>query len=352
MRAEFFLFHAFIVYKEKILFMNNFENYLNEMDLKTGNIMYHADILKEKRFSWQETEEMFIWNKKIYLIENNGSRMAEYNPVADITSYIELGLESFGWGNYAAVIPVGDAVYLVHAYLGVILKVNLYSKQVEGYAIDKTADVRKRNFLCACLDRELIWIVTSQNILYRFNILDKSIESFPLLLKDEHIADIVAEGDELWLLEDRGNVYRWDKRENKMERYLKNEELSPEALYGKLIVLNKKMWILPYIANDILIVDRERKFVTKYTDYPPEFCYYRTKPYTRYSKLKQNEEFCVVGMFSANHLLLIAKDSGEARWVKPQMPSVDSVIEFNKKTSQDIIVENVLTLENFIEMII
>lgn len=141
----------------------------------------------------------------------------------------------------------------------------------------------------------------------------------------ENLVDAIYIDENIYFLNWFGSIYKWDLKQKQIEiiETLKTEPDETKSV-SKIIYAGNKLIVFPSLGEDINILDvstYERKI---YQGYPSDFMY-QEKKWSKFYGYCEDDQYFYFAMRSANYVLKVDKQSGEFIWLKPNIPTSETI---------------------------
>ena len=170
---------------------------------------------------------------------------------------------------------------------------------------------------CGCLHKNFYCIFSVKGgYVFTIDLNTYRQQTFEINEMSDDIVHCVSYGESIFLLTDKGKIYRLDIVEMTMLK-IYDFELSMPA--HRIVVTEHKIIVLPYYqGHDICILDKDSMASYVYKDYPEDFCYQAWEGWSAYEGMTETANFYLYAMRTANYALLVNKISGEMQWIHPR----------------------------------
>ena len=358
-------FLSCIVRGNKLYFISEAELVLMRMDISSGEIEYidNPYIVNSTgnfRVRWKLADRMLSYNKNIYILECDGTRMIEYHVEKNTCRYFDINCSVYVCSNYAGFTIYKDKAYIFPSFLNELVVVDLISGEVEreekickdiSYIPDLKKAIPHKLFSCGCRIENSEWVFMEQNNeVIEYDLEKRYIQNHKIPKVIHGCVHAEWKDNIFYILDLEGKLYTWNVENHDVEDWLLDTG-RPYPNYREMVVTKKKIWILPEIGEDILLIEKETRKSEKYYKYPSDFRYAAPENYSKYYVHCEDKENYYFSMHSGNYLFCVEKESGKERWIKPYFTKIKKVIDYYKKNSM-FISEGVYTLSNYMKFII
>lgn len=289
-------------------------------------------------------DQITAYNGRIYALRNQGDALLIYDM--NINECIDIGIDcnKKPWGNFIDMFVYHSKLYIFERYKKSVLTLdcddNKIKTRVYGFA-------NKQEFICGSRILDRMWLFPKQgNIIGCYNLISHMYEEFSAGFEFCNVIDCTNFENEIYILDRNGCIYCWDADDRMLS--LCFSELSLE-LMGRIVVTNQNIILLPSVGSEIKIYDKQIKVLRTYDQYPVGFKYEANPEWSKYHGRCEDENNIYFAMRSANHLLIIEKESGELSWVIPQLPLSEDIANHLISYKEDPINEGEISLYTFME---
>lgn len=346
------LFSTCAYINKKIFAFTSFKRLPIVIDLKSKEI----DLLE----NIQEYDSTFMADfmindgDDIYVLELNGNRIMKYNVVNRKCKYFDISCGKREWDNFATFAKCGENIYIFPLYINEIIKVNFETGKIhrdKGLYLDLRNYVEQEQeikyFYCGCKVGKIMWLFQRQgNLVVAYNMENDTWKKYKLSVKINNCVHVVRHNGMMYILSGEGLVYCWNMTDDPVELIAdcSNEEANFNT-FIRIAVTDKKIFLLPSLGEDIVIIDLNIKQISKYEDYPIEFKYYRPEGWSRYYGYCEDDDNYYFAMRSMNFMLSINKRYGNEKWIKFKLPLHERFVKQYINCNRNMLGEAEVTLE-------
>lgn len=327
-------FNSCLKIDNKIWFIT-VEGYLMNLDCTTFQTKVIApNNLPELNFK-QVVDNMIFFENKIYFVEQDGSKLYEYDLITNICSYYFIpDTKYINWGCFSGIYLFNEIIYLFTRTANLIYCFDTVSKKFSGITTEKKALMMSsfRNgskvYLYGeeiiCFDMDNYFFATT----YSFN--------------GEHI---------YWMNQYQNTIFFLTKNQlgiwyqNDGSKKILHEEIGLADQYYLFLLTENKVFMLPNQSKKILIVDRKTCSFTY--DVAPEDLYYIEKGWAKYYGYTEEKRYIWCANRVSNYLLCIDKENETTKWLKITPPLLKEEIPYLKLINKSFFYEGELSLERF-----
>lgn len=295
---------------------------------------------------WSGIDKIWGYEDKLYLFEQNGDRMLEYSLRDQKSRCFLLNCGMHSCDNWAAFTVCNNVLFAFASYLNRIIKIELNSGELkkDSFPIDDIFKLEKKLetlnkgknkipcklFSCGCRVDDDIWLFMEQNTyVLKYNLFSGECKTYSLPEEIRGCNYAVWKENIFYILSNEGNVYLWNPLKAKKEILFDSENRN-YPYFSKLIVTDTNIWIMPYMGEDIYVVNLKDRGFCKYDRYPNDFSYLEDPNRSKYYEYTEDEENVYFAMHSANYVLCIERKSGKEKWIKPKEPELEEEIRYCK----------------------
>lgn len=332
--------------KGKLYYVSHSRHSIRKLDLEKNTVEYIDNPDGYIPGKWSGVDKIFGYKDRLYLFEQNGSKMLEYSLRDQKSRCFLLDCGMYSCDNWAAFTIYNHVLFAFASYLNKIVKIELGSGELkkESFPIDdifklqkKLENLNKRRnkvpcklFSCGCRVDDDMWLFIEQDtFVLKYNLSSGMCITFSLPEEIRGCNYAVRKGDAFYILSIEGNVYLWNPLNVKTEILFHSENRN-YPYFSKMIVTYTNIWIMPCMGDDIYVVNLKEQECCKYNRYPNDFSYCEDPNRSRYYEYTEDEQNIYFAMHSANYLLCIEKKSGKEKWIKPKEPELKEEIRFCK----------------------
>ena len=231
------------------------------------------------------------------------------------------------WGNFVACEVINQYIYIFFKWKKEIIRINVndYQKEIIRFLEDEEFNC----FTTACRVGHSIWLFESKSGFVREYDMEKNkFTSFIMPAEIEECVFACWKDNVFYLLTSSNYVYIWNPYTNFRKVLWKGERyINIEKYFRRTIIIQQKLYLLPCMGDDIVIVDIESGEEQVYKEYPLDFCYYN-KGWGKYTDYFEDNEYVYYPMRTSNYILSIHKKSGKIVWKQITMPKEEEKIRF------------------------
>lgn len=334
------LFPACVADKEGFLYyVTHSEHAIKRLDLKNYKVEYLDNPEGYIPKQWAGVDKILLDNDNLYLFEQNGQKLLEYSLLKKSSRCFDLKCNIFSCGSWAICTIHNHVIWAFPSYANKVIKIDLINGKVEertfadiDYSFNqkdelfiscgKEIEISYKLFSCGCKIDNEIWLFTERKPFFLKYDLSKDIyekSSLPVMIRSCVWA--LYRKYVLYILSAEGKLYCWDVFNNRAELLFDSGKRYP--YYNRFIVTDTNIWLIPFFGEDIYVIDLKTKRKSKYSRYPKDFCYRIEAERSKYFEYCEDKNNYYFAMHSANYLLIIEKDSGAGRWLKPIEPQLE-----------------------------
>lgn len=321
------LFSACALLEEGLFSFTNFKGIPMILDIKTGDVKLLEDL--ENYDPSFAVDCLLKCKNDIFALELNGRRMMKYNVIDKACTYFEINCGEHGWGNYILFINYGRVIYIFPKYREELIKFNIETEKIQRstnlYLKKKndqlgTPEEDRMRFSCGCQMGKIAWFFPlNGDLAVAYDMEFDKWQEYKLSAKLDSCISVAPYKSKLYILNSKGTVYSWDVKDKLLTNCVSIEGKIFE--FSKVVVTDKRNFLLPSLGKDIIYIDLDTGQKNKYISYPEEFCYCGLDGWSKYYGYCEDEKHYYFAMRSMNYLLIVNKQDGEIKWIKPKLPN-------------------------------
>ena len=216
------------------------------------------------------------------------------------------------WGNIATAFLYKNKLLCYMKKNGLVYEFNCDTRQLE----EKVYFDQDYSFNIGIRCGDDVYLVSTDNcIIVKHSLLSGE---WSKIVSSKHFIkpmDIKIIDRNLLVLESDGGVILLDKYGEEKKSFIIDAE---DGAVSKLCLVdnNEKAIILPCLGGDVYILDFQSGVVSKYADYPGDFCYMEGYSGAKYLGSTESEGYFYYASRAANYSLAINKKTGNIEWRK------------------------------------
>lgn len=328
-------FHSCIKIDHYIWFVS-VEGYLMNFD----TITYQSEIvvpnnLPELCFK-QIVDNMVSVNNQIYFVEQDGSKLYEYNQITnDCAYYLIPDSKYINYGCFSGIYLFDQIIYLFTRTIGVIHCFDTVSKKFTSIK-ENEKDTVMNSF-------------RMHNKVYLYN---EKVTCFDMENHSFSKEICFGEGDIFWmspyqnailfLTKERMGI--WNPNDQSKRSLYEEEGLAEKFLV--FLTTENKSFLLSNQSKDILILDL-RTGDSTYAILPKDL-YYIEKGWSKYWRYTEDERYIWCANRVSNYVLSIDKWNEEIRWIKLKKTNLKDEIPYLELLDKQFFWENEMILKQFL----
>lgn len=355
--------------KNGLYYVTHIDHSIKRLDVSSGKAEYIDNPEGYKPKEWKGVDKLFAQNDFLYLFEQGGKKLLQYNVLNGKSKCFELDYNMSACDNWAIITMYNDTMFAVPSFANRIIKFNSNS-DVEssmelcsniGYKFDSekyfgtegNITMPYKLYSCGCRIKRDIWLFTETNqCVIKYDLLKERLVQYLLPDQIRGCVHAVWNGELFYILDLYGRVYSWDYMNNKSEIIFDCKEPKPYPYFRKLVITSENIWIIPFAGKDIYIVSLEDGKETVFNSFPIDFHYSEDSCRSKYFDYAEDMEKYYFAMHSANYMLVIGKNNGEGYWLKPVEPEAEECLSYYIKNYDRSFNENEWKLETWIKVYI
>lgn len=323
-------FHTCIYKKGKLWFITDSEYFMN-IDTSTGKFSFVNEF---KSIIYQQvTDSMIADEDYIYWVEQDGKRLFEYNIRNDECEiYLMPEVPMIKWSCFAAVCIRNHKIYFFAKYTNKLIVFNTKNKEFrekdELYNHIQNLDQNNQMPLIECFSQdkdEMYLFLPGGNKIVKYNLDNENTEEIELTESLGKVQCAVWKHNIFYILNVDGEIRLFDRNFIKLKE-IKCDTISNNS-YGRIVLTDTKLFVLPALADKIQIVDLNHFKVETLDDYPDDFKY-ENKEWWKYIGYTENNQYIWIANRMSNYILRINKDTEQIEWWKVQAPSLEQESEY------------------------
>lgn len=330
------------------------EHAIKRMCLKDRKVEYIDNPDDYDPFIWTGVDSMAYESGKLYLLEQGGRWVMEYSVLEKRSRIFDINCGFYSCLNIASVSVFEGKLFLCPSFKDVMVIIDLETGNVEErpdlcggekYVFHREDIVYVYGgkkipspyglFSCGCRVETDMWIFLEREpIVIRYGLLTGAVKRYQLPEEMKGSIHAVWKEDIFYILTVEGNIYLWETGMEKAELLWSAEGEAPYPYFRKMAVTDKNIWLLPFLGEDIYIIDLKQKEKKKYDGYPKDFHYYTDldPEKSRYFDYCEDSENYYFAMHCTNYILVIEKVTGQGKWISPIEPDLYDKIKYYKNS--------------------
>ncbi len=282
----------------------------------------------------------------IYALELAGNRLLHYHIAERKCEYFDIECHRKSWGNFAAFAKYRNELYIFPTHSDEAVRLSFKLGKIEikrnvklinpGYKELFMLDKNKECFSCGCALDNIMWLFQKQgNLAVAYDMKYNTWKNYELAISIKDCVHTAAYRGKIYILSSEGKVYVLNPLNVGVEEITDCSNGGTDInMFSRLAVTDKKIYLLPFLGQDIFSVDLNTKKVKKYELYPEGYGYYLPEGWTKFYGYCEDEDHYYYAMRSMNFMLVINKRSGKERWIKFKVPRNrdynSSYLKYNK----------------------
>ncbi len=269
----------------------------------------------------------------IFALELNGKRIMKYNINEKRCQYFDINCNKKSWENYAGYATYEKYLYIFPRYQNKIIKINLESGKIQivpkiysdinfykEYKHPK-AEKELEYFSCGCQCQNIMWLFQRQgNIVGAYDLKYNIYQEYRIPITFNDCVHAMCYKDMLYILSSEGRIYCWNHMIRTIEEIVDcscSNIVNQSNIFSRIAITDESIFLLPSLENDIFYMDLKTKKLKKYVSYPVDFRYYEVEGWSKYYGFCEDNKYYYFAMRSTNYLLVINKNTGRVKWIKP-----------------------------------
>lgn len=343
-----YIFSTAVTMNGKTYFFSEKENMFMEIDMITWKLKYSSVFPKNELYYCSRAHALRTVHGKIFKLTLDGKYIEKFSLEDKQYRRIELDNYERKWGNFVAFEIEGNYLYVFPKRKQEIIKIDTitYKKEIICIPYLSSTNILEKkmiDFSMACRREGDVWLYETQS--QQIVVYDMQSNTFTFYVMPGEIKDCIAacwDGDLFYLLTSDNYIYMWNPYSG-FSRIIWKGRYYNARYFGKIIMIQQKLFLLPCMGENIVIVDSESGEDLIYTGYPEDFIYYDLR-WNKYSENFEDDEYIYFPMRVSNYMMTINKKNGDIMWHSILMPSIEERIEFY--------LENLLTFQDDLKVLV
>lgn len=309
---------------------------LIQIDLETYDTRFVNEDFTEKNNNI--VHSVFCVSDRLYYINRTGEMLVEAKTGKSFPLLQEKNEKVYVF------FAVQDAEYIYILYSNGMLfsKIDVNNERFEVANLDRDlhiagTDAASVDYVGLHNDKIFVF-QKSENQMLCYDL--KGCSSEVILLPDilGKCMHIAVEKDRIIVLNQESKIYSWNTRGGDIRLLYSFDAKEPVLRsYNRMHIFKDKVILLPgLMGNDILILDKDYHSREIYAEYPKGFAYNMGDSY-KYVRYAETESEILYPMRSANYILIISKETGDMRWIQPDIKSVQKMMAEYQRTCAPVI---------------
>ena len=326
-----------------------------ELDHNTGRMRQLNTVVMCEPDCWKDGGMDYLYfNNMVYIVENRRRKIARYDIKNDECSFFDISGQWYTSliSNYTLATIFADKIYIfprfdkeiiIFSLTDNCMKNSLYFP-FDGVSIP-SSDMLAEDPVSAAifsnakrLEENVFLTCDALKKIVVFNFRDRCIlyKDYPMGL--EQCVDFIIKDDILYFLSFYGDVYCYNMTRGEWNSLSVHGD---KLEFGRLLVTDSNICLLPCQGNDIVIYDIAGKEFYRYDEYPEDFVYALRYPgMAKFFGRCEDDEWYYMAMCAQNYMLKVSKHTGQLAWIKPQGISSKEKTRFYIKKGVSVINES------------
>ncbi len=325
-----YLFGGFAPFERKLLVFS-YGNFLLDFNLENGVVEFPQNISME--ICKMTTKVDWFIKADDYLLATSmwGNHAYLYEPQKGNWIELEISCHEKPWGNFMDVFSYNGFIYILPRHRDFFVKIDLAKRTVLHMAAPFLSQSDKERLITCRRENSIYFFEKYSCEILIYDLLTEHSEKKKLPDTVKDIVSIRFYKDKFYILSGDGCLQSFDERTNVLEKIVEPIEEGESNLFVDLAITDQNIWLLPQMGEDIYIFDYKDNVLRKYDKYPDNFAYADFKNYSKFARGHEYQDKTYFGMHSANHLLIIHKNTGTAQWIAPILPSEQETYKFRQR---------------------
>lgn len=272
-------------YQDKLWFFSGGFNGLFSIDIHDFHVSFEQKLpALDEKTQWAYSGCIHcIYEDKIFFFPYNCKYILNYNvedkniqaiPIDTMdgtNTYLTAGIEKYNEDVWVFPSALAQGVF----------KLNLNTQKLErsnelGKALEGVENIYNFGNIIR-LSNSIIVILSGWHSIIGIDLQSKN-RVFCKQFEEIDIWAIRYDGNDFWLLlYDSTDVYKWDQKEDKLEKYqlLQEDWINGKGVpYCNMIFMENRIILLPCSLQYIMCIDKEKKTISKAVEYPKAFRFF------------------------------------------------------------------------------
>lgn len=302
------------------------------------------DISNSEKYRGQFIDLVTSVDSKIYFLDRSGAYMCEYSTDTKLVRYIKIDCQWRGDGNFALMQHDAKNIFIFDRKYGVTIY-DTVTDRVEKIPYPIAVDEVVTG--CKYKDEYLLFQRTGDRAL-RFDVKKKKWCTVKMETPLIHVIHVVAEQNNIYILTEDGSIIEWDVSDRWNEINVAKNFYNADRAASRICLTKDNFVVLPSVADEILIIDKESLGMTIYKEYPQNFKY-SNNTWTRYLGYCENEQEYFFACRTSRYVLKISKRTTDFLWI---LSEINENLFFEYKQRFPVIQEKPRYLDLFINSVV
>lgn len=301
------------------------------------------DISNRERYRDQFIDLTTSIDSKIYSVERSGAYMCEYSIDTRQVRYINIGCQWRADGNFALMQHEANNIFIFERKHGVTIY-DTISDKVEKIPYPIAVDEVITG--CKYKDEYLLFPKDGDQV-FRYDVRKKKWCTNKMRTQLFRVVHAVSEQNNIYILTEDGTIIEWDMGDNWNVINVAKAFYNTDRAASRICLTKDNFVVLPSVADEILIIDKESLEMTIYKEYPQNFKY-SNNTWTRYLGYCENEREYLFACRTSSYVLKISKETTELTWIPSE---IDENLFFEYEQRFPVIQEKTRYLDFFIDRV-
>lgn len=328
-------FHSCLEVNNKIWFLS-VEGYLMNLDCTTFESKIVFPFNMQQWYFKQVINDMIALNNKIYFVEQEGSRIYEYDIQSNYCNFYSISnVMPVNGACFSGIHLYCDEIYLFSRLSDTVFCFHTINKTfrsiVGNLKIITTHSIRVENKVYLYGEKIVCFDMVRNQFLYDCN------------PGEDYIFWMQEFQNQLYILT-KNKISIWDEMSNESKIvYDMNGDIGELGIF---FITRNKIFLLLNLIKDILVIDRQSGTISN--DVPPADLFYIEKGWSKYWGYTQNEKYIWVANRSSNQIICIDKKTETIKWNKLKNPKEREKIPYINLIENMLLDEKEFSIEEYI----
>lgn len=320
------LFNRHIIYDGCMwCFLSRTDDFV-KIDMKSWQISYvrmKSKDSKKNLFCQDSGTDGLICEKDIiYRVDFNAQGIHKYNLIEKKYEYIKFDFQCKRGENFAVIFANKQYIYFFMIGNGVVYKLDTKTEKI--YRINKISQLLECDTLITNGIKigNRVWLFSSNNsqiIEYDMDSDECYLYNLPVDVKG--CIDVMFYEEVFWILDNNYRILTWNHITGNVQVWWKDDKYIGFNYYAKIVVTENKVYLLPSLCEDIIIIDKWSRKISKLDAYPKDFKYLAYDNWSKFLGYSDDKTVRYYSMRSANYILKINLRTSQLDWIRPIRPT-------------------------------
>lgn len=338
------------IIENEIFFYPTNGNSLMKLDLDSKKVCYISALNDYKR-NIGSIDTIISSDNILFMSEISGNFIVQYNIAMDSSVFYDISCGMANFHNLACIGYFDNNIYVFPRFEKAIIEINLLKNSTTKYTNlynDITSTKQESVYFSWGMQKGSdMWIIAEAGDLlvkYMLNLNEYEIYQLPSLR--EKCINFCIYNNIIYILSYSGTIYSWQIDDPDIRLVIDLKAKLDE--YGRIVVTQNNIFILPKFGENILIYNIINKSINVYNSYPHDFKYIVPANWAKYSNYCENELFYYFAVQSSNYMLSIDKIHERIEWISIILPTDSDKMAFFCSSGNNVLDEAQISLESYI----